>query len=150
MRPINRITPLQNPMAYKTFAISQPLATHFRPATCVEVDCGPHQHGWATTVDVNTDLGRKQAYFIRKRSGRRFTEAPYVAGLIVFTFEAGQTCFSSDKHRVPLERPVNHFVWGGDWRVNPSRYDVKPMQGADWVDSFQEHQDRLKIELERG
>lgn len=150
MRPINRVTPLGNPMAYKTFAITQPLATHWRPGTCAEVECGPHQHGWATTVDESTDLGRRQAYFITSRSGRRFTEARNEAGLTVFTFEAGQTCFAADKHHVPLERPVNHFVWGGDWRVKPSRHDLKTMRGQDWVESFQAHQDRLKTTLERG
>lgn len=150
MRPINRIQPQMNPMAYKTFAISQPLATHFRPATCAEVECGPHVNGWSTTVDESTELGRRQAGYVRGRSGRRFTQERTPAGLTVFTFEAGQPCFAADKHQVPLERPVNHYTWQGDWRVNPSRHDVTAMRGDDWVDAFVNHQDRLKTTLERG
>lgn len=153
MRPINRITPaLANPMAYKTFAISQPAATHFRPGTCAEAECGPHVNGWASIIDESTDLGRRQAYYIRKRSGRRFAEHRNEAGMTVFTFEPGQSCFASDSkaHLVPLERPVNHYVWSGDWRVTPNRQDVTPMRGEDWVDAFANHQDKLKSTLERG
>jgi hypothetical protein len=150
MRPVNRITPAMPVGAYKTYALSQPLATHFRPATCAEADCGPHRNGWATTVDESTELGQRQAHYIRKQSGRRHVEHRDEAGLTVFTFEAGQPCFQADKHRVPLERPVNHYTWGGDWRATPTRHDVRPMRGEDWVDDFANHQDKLKTALERG
>lgn len=152
MRPINRIQPLMGAMSYKTYAITQPLATHFRIGTCAEAECGPYLNGWASLIDETTELGQRQAYYIRKRSGRRFVEHRNDAGLTVFTFAAGQSCFASDSqaHRVPLERPVNHYTWGGDWRVNPNRHDVRPMRGDDWVDSFANHQDKLKTILERG
>lgn len=150
MRPLNRIQPLMGAMAYRTFAITQPLATHFRPATCAEAECLAYLKGWATAIDEGTELGQQQAFYIRKVSGRKFTEERTETGLTRFTFEAGQQCFSSDTHRIPLERPVNHFTWGGDWRVQPKRHDVRTLRGDDWQDMFANHQDKLKTTLERG
>lgn len=151
MRPINRPwTPQLNPMAYQTFALSQPIATHFRPATCAEAGCGNYRNGWVSKFDEATELGQRQAYYVRKVAGRRFTESRDEAGLTVFTFEAGQACFASGEHRVPLERPVNHHVWRGDWRHQPRRDEVTTMHGEDWIDMFANHQDKLHTALERG
>lgn len=150
MRPVNRIQPKLPAGAYQTFALSAPLATHFRAGTCAEVgDCEPYQNGWRTTVDETTELGQQQAHYIRKIAGRAFKESRGEGGLTVFEFPAGQQCFRT--HRVRIDRPEHCLAWRGDWRVQPRRDDITVFQRGDqWVDSFAEHQDKLATALERG
>jgi hypothetical protein len=142
-----RITPNMPPEAYKTYRISSPLATHWRPATCAEANCGAHQNGWQSTIDEATVLGQQQAHYIRKQSGRRFTEER-LPGLTRFAFEAGQTCFGS--HQLPLDRPELYLVRGGDWRGNPTGELREHASAADWIEDFGEHQLRLADQIERG
>jgi len=150
-RPLNRIVPNAPAAAYKTYAIRSPLATHFRPATCAEVECQAYAKGWKTIVDERIDLGRRQAYYIRKESGRRFFEHRGEAGLTCFDFEAGQRCFRSGEHRVSLRRPENFVVLGGDWRGNPlGSPSVKHVKPEFWIEDFQDHQTRLRDARERG
>jgi hypothetical protein len=139
MRPLNRIQPAGPAHAYKTYAIASPIATHFRPGTCDEAGCLAHRHGWQTAVDEATEMGQRQAHYIRKVSGRRFTERRTELGLTAFEFEPGQRCFR--EHKVPLDRPELYVVHGGDWR---SRGEVRRHSGPDaWVNDFGEHQDRV-------
>jgi hypothetical protein len=144
MRQPFRIAPQLPASAYKTYAISSPLSTHYRDGTCDEAGCLAHRHGWQTSVDEATDLGQRQAHYIRKLSGRRFTERRTELGLTAFTFEAGQRCFATP-HKVPLGRPEIYVVRGGDWRGDPTRGEATRVHsGPDaWVNDFGEHQDRL-------
>lgn len=140
MRELFRIAPGLPVQAMKTYAIASPISTHYRDGTCEEAGCLAHQHGWQTNVDESTELGQRQAHYIRKLSGRRFTERRTELGLTAFTFEAGQKCFAT--HKVPLERPELYLVHGGDWRgrIGP----VHRHSGPDaWVNDFGEHQDRI-------
>jgi hypothetical protein len=136
--------------AYKTYRILSPVSTHYRPASCAEVDCAAHLNGWQTTVDETTLIGQQQAFYVRKQSGRGFTERRNEAGLTVFTFEAGQRCFASGEHRVSLDRPEHYLVQGGDWRGNPTGYQRRHANAADWIDDFGEHQQRIADLRERG
>jgi hypothetical protein len=138
---MNRITPVGPVHAYKTYEIVSPISTHYRDGTCDEAGCLAQQHGWKTTVDEATELGQRQAHYIRTQAGRRFLEERTAAGLTDFTFEPGQRCFAT--HKVPLERPELYVVRGGDWRGNPTG-EVRRHSGADsWVDDFATHQDRI-------
>lgn len=143
------IEPNMPASAYKTYRIVSPIATHYRPATCAEVGCEPYQRGWVTTIDEGTELGQRQAHFIRANRGG-FTETRTEGGLTEFRFEAGQRCFASDSHRVSLDRPELYLVQGGDWRGNPTGYRRQHANAADWVDDFGEHQQRLADLRERG
>lgn len=145
MRPLTRITPQAGPGAYKTYQIVQPLSTHFRVATCAEVECANHQHGWRTTVDVSTELGRQQAEYIRHASGRAFTETADRLPLVTFIFTPGQQCFGT--HHEPLERDPIHIIKDGDWRDSDNARQVR---ADDWLDDFRTHQDRLNTRVERG
>ena len=137
---MNRLQPQMPPQFYKSYEISSPVATHFRRGTCDEAGCLAHRNGWVTRVDTTTDLGARQAHYIRKQSGRRFVESRTEA-LTEFTFEAGQECFA--EHKVPLDRPELYVVRGGDWRGNP-RGEVRRHSRPDsWVNDFGEHQDRI-------
>ncbi len=142
MRPIHRIVPKLPPAAYKTYAVSSPVSTHTRVGTCDEAGCLARAHGWQTAVDETTDLGQRQAHYIRSVAGRRYVERRTEVGLTAFTFEAGQICFAT--HRVSLQRPEFYTVRGGDWRGNPLGTPARVHSSADsWVDDFATHQERI-------
>lgn len=145
MRPINRITPNLPASAYRTFQIISPISTHWRPATCEEAECEQYARGWKSAIDETTELGQKQAWYIRKQSGRKYTESrDEQPGLTVFTFEAGQTCFAAGQHKVPLGRPEHYLVKGGDWRGNPAGIPTRKHTKPEfWIEDFNENQDRL-------
>ena len=133
-----RIDPALPVHAYKTYAIASPVATHYRTASCTEAGCLAQRNGWKTVVDESRALGQKQAFYIRSRSGRKFTETRN--GTTEFVFEAGQECFA--EHKVPLDRPELYVVRGGDWRGNPTGERQRLSSDA-WVNDFGQHQDRL-------
>lgn len=144
-----RLAPEGPAAAYKTYSINAPLATHWRDATCAEVECQAQTFGWRTVLDESTDLGQRQAHYIRKQSGRRFTEERQPDTLTAFTFEAGQECFGT--HRVSLERPELFVVRAGDWRGNPTGQKPYLHSGPEsWLSDFGEHQERIAEEIERG
>jgi hypothetical protein len=148
MRPIFRIDPRLPVGAMKTYAIVAPVTTHFRPASCAEVDCDAYRNGWTTVIDTATDLGGKQANYIRLHAGRHF-RATEIGGMVTFTFPPGQSCFRT--HQVRLDRPEHFLVRDGDWRGNPR--GTSPYQhtrAADWVDDFANHQQRLADRLNQG
>lgn len=146
---MNRIQPAMPVHAYKTYRILSPQSTHFRPATCAEVGCLAHVNGWESTIDETTVLGQQQAHYIRKQSGRGFTEERLPGGLTRFSFAAGQTCFAGG-HQVRLDRPELYLVRGGDWRGNPTGEQRQHANAADWVEDFGEHQQRIADQIERG
>lgn len=149
MRPINRIMPNAPAQAYKTYAISSPIQTHFRPGTCEEAGCPNLAAGFVVRVDERLELGQRQAYYIRKQSGRRFTESRDETGLTAFTFPAGQQCFT--QHQISLQRPENFLVRGGDWRGNPlATPTLRHSRPEFWVEDFAEHQDRIATARVRG
>jgi hypothetical protein len=145
-----QVTPLEpagDPALYKTYAISSPLTTHTRVARCSEVECPNYLRGWRTVLDLSTDLGKRQARYIREKSGRHFeviTEKP----LLTLEFRAGQECFS--EHRVPLHREPLYLVKGGDYRGNPLGVPTVQRSERDWVDDFGDHQQKIKEAHERG
>lgn len=152
------IPPALGPGAMKTYQVTSPLTTHFRETSCAEVDCPNHANGWVTAVDESTDLGARQASYIRRTCRpavapsapgmRRYTETRTEAGWTAFRFDAGQECFG--QHRLPLDRPEIYIVRGGDRRGNPrgERYLHHDAEG--WVEDFAEHQDSLARIIERG
>lgn len=132
-----------------SFTILAPTSTHWRQAKCSEVDCPHYKQGWQSRVDTNSDRGAAVARYIRKDSGRSFTEQEISKGVFVFTFEAGQMCFQASDHKVRLEREEIFLVRGGDHRGNPRR-EVKQLMSPQWVETFAEHQQALADRLEQG
>jgi hypothetical protein len=128
---------------HKMYIIDAPLVSHFRPGTCAEANCGPHLHGWRSGPfnPLHSEDAVRIAY-IRQGSERRFTEESTPSG-IVFTFEPGQRCFGSDRHRVPLEREPNYLVREGGGLITHGRADQ-------WVDDFATHQQGIADARERG
>lgn len=143
-----RLDPALPVGAYKTYQVTAPIATHYRPAKCIEVDCQMQANGWVTPVDESTELGAMQALYIRNKSGRNYIEdRNHAPGVTAFTFPPGQECFT--QHQVPLERPALYIVRGGDWRGNPTG-DVVRRKPDDWVDDFANHQQQLADKINQG
>lgn len=137
--------------AMKTYSIIAPERTHFRPATCAEVECPNYLHGWQSAVDERTELGQFQADYIRKSSGRGFTEVKLDDGRTLFTFHAGQTCFAAGDHRLRLEREELYVIRGGDHRGNPRGVPAQLVPtAAAWTDDFGEHQEVLADRMKEG
>ncbi|SEO83536.1 hypothetical protein [Actinacidiphila rubida] len=144
---MSAIEPLMGPESYKSFVISQPLATHWRPATCEEVNCADHANGWKVRVE---GLPAQMLHDART-SGRRYSELPVAEGETWLIFEAGQPCFRASQHRAPLSRPPLYLVRDGDHRGNPRGTRARLHQRPEsWRDDFAEHQQTLADAQQRG
>ena len=142
-RPLNRVAPQLPVGAMQTY---QAVATSDQMVVvaCATADCQAWRYGWETKVDETTDLGKRQADYIRRESGRTFAELKAGDGLTVFRFEPWQRCFAD--HRT---RPARYLVRRGDWRgdLGTTREHVDV---GDWVEDFAEHQDDLADRLRKG
>ncbi len=146
---IFRPAPRMGAGAYKTYALRLPKTTHYRKATCQEVECEAYANGWITKVDVSTALGQKQAKYIVDKSGRTFTDVSGQGSPIrEFVFKPGQRCFAD--HQVSLEREPLYIVRGGDWRGNPRGEVHTHTRATDWVDDFATHQQGIVDNIEKG
>jgi len=148
-REPNRLDPALPARAMQTFQISAPVSTHTRKATCEEVECAQFLRGWRMKIDLGTELGQKQAYYIKHHSGRAYKVIGQHDGLVELEFSGNQPCFA--EHRVRIDRPEIYRVKGGDFRGNPLRTPVRTHKKPEyWVEEFAENQDRLKTRIERG
>lgn len=146
---VSRILPAMPVQAYKTYGMSMPLPTHWRPATCEEVDCEAYRYGWVSTFDLSTDLGQKQYDYCRQDKTRSCSMQRASLTLVKFVYPPGNRCFRAGDHRLPMERPAVFTVRGGDWRGVTTSARVHK-RAEDWIEDFAEHQDRLATQLERG
>ena len=115
-----------------TYRASAPPSTHFRPATCAEVDCTHYLGGWQTIL---ADNDKDNAAWIRNYSGLQFTESRS-DGTVAFTFAPGQPCCRRNAPRISLERPSIFTVNSG---LGFSRRE--PDQ---WVDEMGEQLEKLE------
>lgn len=142
-----RIEPRMDPTAYKTYAMVSPLSTHFRPASCAEVDCPHYLNGWRVRLENLTPDLQHAA----RTSGRRYREQHVTDGETYLVFEAGQACFKASQHRARVDRPPLYIVRDGDHRGNPRRTKARLHQRAqDWVEDFATHQQKLADEIKKG
>lgn len=150
MRPINRLAPKLPPQAMKTYGVVAPLETHWRTATCAEVECPAYRNGWKTVIDSGTELGARQLNYIRLHSGRKYNDATELnTTMVTLLFPSGQKCFQ--QHRVRTGRPDIFIVRDGDWRGNPRGTPIiKHKNAENWLDDFANHQDRLATRLGQG
>lgn len=149
MDTLFRLPPRLPAAAYRTYQVAAPIATHWRPASCAEVDCEDYLRGWTTVVDERVELGQRQANYIRHDRSRRSVEQRRPDGTTAFWFEAGQRCFGR-QHRVRLDRPELYVARDGDWRGNPTGWVRRHTSAADWVEDFGEHQLRVAVQVRRG
>lgn len=130
------------PSAFKTYSVRRRRDVSIA-AVCEQVNCPQWRHGWESTVDEATELGRRQAAYIRQQSRRTFREQRTASGLTVFRFEPGQRCFA-DHRTVPERYTVRR---GGTTGAAAARIHTRP---ADWVEDMNEHQQHVAADRERG
>lgn len=144
MRPLFRPQPQLPAQAMKTYGIVAP-SDRLVEVACEQVDCNRWREGWSSPIDESTDLGRRQAAYIRTYSGRSFREER-LGALTMFHFAAGQRCFA--EHRT---RPEIYIVRDGDFRGNPRGTEPRIHSGPQaWIADFGEHQERLADRLREG
>lgn len=137
--------------AYQTFGMKQPLATHWRRATCAEVKCKRYLNGWKTTFIPGTPRGEQIRFQIKNSPIKRKYKVVRLPDRIEVLFEAGQECFVQDHpstaHKKSLQRPQIHVVRKGDWRRG---WDARNVSSSEWIDRFATNQDKLKTLVQRG
>lgn len=120
--------------------------------SCLEARCEQYERGWVTVVDESSDLGQKQAHYIRKESGRGFTECrseeadehlggegiSIPPGMTVFIFAPGQPCFQEHRDR---EVVFVHEKRGA------TRVHANPL---DFNEHFNEEAYKVGREIEKG
>lgn len=143
MRALERLLPVGPASAYKTYVVDSPTDVSVK-AACEQVDCAARRYGWDSRIDESTELGARQAAYIRYQSGRTFTEYRTAEGVTVFRFPGGQRCFQ-DHHT----RPETYRVLAGDWRQYGGLI-YRHTRPADWVDDFGTHQQQLADRQARG
>lgn len=147
-RGLKRARPAGPVTAYATFRVANPRATHTRPATCAEVDCGPFLRGFLVRCDESTDLGRRQARYLREH--RRDGTARTWGTVTEFLFPPGSRCMGTE-HRVLIDRPPVCLLRPGDWRGNPGgRHAVRSVGVPEWIERFALNQDKLAERVRRG
>lgn len=132
--------------AMRTYGAVAPLKTHWRAATCAEVECQRYLHGWSTVVDR---VARPDVIAAVRASGRRPQRVTHDGNLTTFHFAAGTPCFEADTHRIRLDRPELYVVRGGDWRANTG-IERRHTRAADWVEEFRTHNDKLITTINKG
>lgn len=148
-RPVGRAPAKNKPEDMQTFQVMAPTATHTRKASCEEVECGSYLRGWRMSIDLGSELGQKQAYYIKHHSGRSYKVTGQREGVVELEFAANQPCFS--EHRVPNGLQAIFRVKGGDHRGNPRRTLTRTHKRPEfWVEEFAENQQLLKEQFDRG
>ena len=140
-----RLEPQMAPGAYQTFQVAAPLSTHWRPATCAEVDCPEYLNGWRLRVEGLID----QDVYLATHCGRKYQRVSVTASETWLVFEAGQPCFKASQHRKRLEREERYIIRGGDHRANPTG-ERRETTAAGWLDDFGERQEKNAELFERG
>jgi hypothetical protein len=125
-----------------SYRIVNPEDTHFRRISCEEADCEHQEFGWQSLIDESTELGQRQAHYIRTQSGRKFTEDRNPGGTItVFSFEAGQRCFMEHKTNVG-KNPL--------FLVHSRTRQFQHTSAQSWADDLHTHQDKVLRTIEKG
>lgn len=143
---MNRLPPQGRVQDYKTYQIVAPLKTHWRPATCAEVNCPQYEKGWQVRVENLTP----EMLHAAKTCGRKYSELRVADGETWLVYEAGQSCFRASQHRVKLDRQEIYIARDGDWRGNPTGRVLKHTRPENWVDDFQSNSEKLIDLRERG
>jgi hypothetical protein len=148
---LRRVDPLMPAQFYKTYSVKAPLETHWRKATCEEVDCDGYRFGFVTTVDIGTDLGQKQYDFLTHDKKRSYSMQNVGDRLFKFVYAPGNICMNYADHRAPIGKPPLLLVVGGDWRGNPMHAPtIRHRTVENWTEDFSLHQGKLADNIKKG
>lgn len=138
-----QFAPKGNPNEYSTFSIHTPLNTHWRKATCSEVNCPQYLNGWGLRVESHDAT----IVYAAEHSGRKFYRKEVSPGETWLVFEAGQPCFQEANHRKKLDREEFYLLRRGDFRSYGEPYKLS---ASSWSDSFGENQENLYAATQKG
>jgi len=133
-----------NVYGYKTYAVRSPLETHYRKATCVEVNCEAYRNGWQFRKEGMT----AEMLFYATHCGKRYRELQVAPGETYLVYEPGQRCFEASFHTVSLERPEWDFVGRGDSSVFQTDKARRHTKREFWVEDFQHHLEKINRLIE--
>lgn len=121
------------------WTIDSPIATHWRRATCEEVDCAKHRTGYRIRVDA---LAEADLDAIRQ-SNRPFTVLDVAEGETYWVFPPGTPCFEASLHQVPVGRPELYVVRD---RGEVRRYD----RADQWAEDCATHTTKIVDKIKEG
>lgn len=121
----------------RRYRINAPLDTHFRQATCAEVDCPQYLMGWKLRYDT---LSEQNKHLVT-HCGRSFR---ITDGGSWIEFEAGQQCFAYSKHLTRIDKPENFLVREGRGAA------LVHASADDWIDDLHTHTDQVSEQKQRG
>ena len=143
-----------------------PLKSHWRRATCREIECQPYGGGWWTRIDLSPTLDpdtlqshQRADYYIRHNCERRYIET-WEGSTIAYHFEAGQDCFKTtcglcqacqegqacvnDHHWIPLERDPIFIHQDSKGRVQTG------LEYTEFFDRFNENSYKINRRAQQG
>jgi len=104
--------------------------THFRRATCEEVDCTQFLNGWVTNVII----GSPQDQYIRQDKSRKSVAVKVDEANIEYYYESGQQCFRT--HSVKIDRAP--FFTVNQPGKETGRLHRANIDFDEWTDRFNE------------
>lgn len=136
-------------ITHQTFEISAPLPTHWRPASCEEVECRAFMRGFKIELDASTDEGARALADIAAVYGKAWMTR-IGPTMVRFTAPPGTPCFRRAQHRLPLERdPLFRLKDGAPGQYRRGMRSVIMNEG-EWLDRFAEHQGSIADARQRG
>lgn len=151
--PLNRMPQQLGPEYYKSYTMSMPLSSHWRKVTCEQYECDAWKYGFVLDIDVSTELGQKQFYYVTHDKSRKYSMQRPSLNQFKFVYPPGNAGFAGPQHDhyLPLGREPIFLVRGGDWRGNPRKTPTRVhAEVGDWVEDFAENQDYLAQIAQRG
>ena len=115
------------------YQVTWPKESHWRRATCGEVDCPRYILGWDTTVEANSP----QYDFIRADKERQYRAEVTGEGLITLHYPPGQRCFGSN-HWVKVDPERGPWLTKNLPGLEAGRVELNAMEPARWMDEFNE------------
>lgn len=149
----NRLASDLGPEHMKSYSVTAPIKTHWRPATCAEYECDEYLYGFRLTIDTSSQLGQAQYDYITHDKTRKFSMQKIGENQYVFLYQPGQEGMgrAHGDHRVAVGRPPILVVTGGDFRGNPRGTPPRIHKRADdFIDEFANNQIRLREMIQRG
>ena len=113
-----------------TYQISWNRDTHFRVATCDEVDCPHFINGWVTRVVI----GSPQDHYIKQDTSRKSIGVKIDDATIEYYYESGQKCFR--QHQTKVERAP--FLTIDQVGKESGRLIRNNIDFDEWTDRFNE------------
>ena len=112
------------------YQITWPKDSHFRKATCEEVDCPHFMGGWITRVVI----GSPQDKYIKQDKSRKQVGVKTTEAEIDYYYEPGQECFRP--HTLKIERPP--FFTVNQPGLESGRLIRRNMSFDRWTNHFNE------------